>query len=100
MRIKLLTSIRLSLVVENDRAPLHSLRSLLSNLSSSLRQSSRDRSRNMTMGRLEKHTFSRPVKVTMPRVAEMGDRLTPDRDKTGNRTQELRKPRLTYKTQY
>ena len=54
----------------------------------------------MTMGRLVKNKFSRPVKVTMPRVVEMGDRLIPDRDKTGNRTQELRTPRLTYKTQY
>ena len=63
----------------------------------------------MAMDRLGKNTFSHPVKVTMPQVARMEDhliplihirRLTPDRDKARNHTQELQTPRLMYKTQH
>ena len=83
---KSLTSIRHSLEVETDEAPLCSLRLLLSNLSSSLlqlrrnsaphtMQSSRKGSNTVTMDRLRKNTFSHPVKVTMPLVARMGERL-------------------------
>lgn len=61
------------------------------------------------MHRPRKNTFSHPVKVTMPLVATMEERLKllvhmvrllQDRDKAYNYTQELQTPQLMYKTQH
>ncbi|KAF6236931.1 hypothetical protein HO173_004808 [Letharia columbiana] len=63
----------------------------------------------MTTDRLGMSTFSQLMKVTMPPVARMEDRLKPlvhivrlilGRHKPGNHTPELQTPQLMYKTQH